>query len=127
MTTLADLVTGDQFLFACQVTSVDATAGIGLALYGPGRVQAAAAAISPAGVMSGQLAAAPDQVPVTLVTGFAPVSTGDVLQNGQTGETAVCRWSQIGGDGTVTWSSSVDHRVIYPAAGWVVVGHVDGL
>lgn len=126
MTTLAGLAAGDQFLFACQVTSVDA-AGLGLALYGPGRVQAAAALIAPDGAMTGQLAAPPDQVPVTVVTGFVPVGAGDVLENAQSGETAVCRWSQIQADGTVVWSSSAAHRVVYPAAGWSVVGHVDGL
>ena len=124
MTTLADLTTGDQFLFACQVTSTDPAAGIGLALYGPGRAQAAAATISPAGAMTGQLAAPADQVPVTVVTGFVPVSTGDVLCNDDTGETMVCRWSQIGGDGTVTWAAAAGHQVIYPAQGWTVIGHV---
>ena len=79
MATLADLVPGDQFLFACSVTAVDQVTGLSLGLYGPGRALAATAVISPAGVMSGQLAAAPDQVPVTIVTGFAPVSVGDVL------------------------------------------------
>jgi hypothetical protein len=77
--------------------------------------------------MTGQLAAAPDQVPVTVVTGFTPVSVGDVLENGQTGETAVCRYSQITADGTVQWASAASHRVIYPAQGWTVIGHVDGL
>lgn len=124
MTTLADLQPGDQFLFACAVTSVDATAGIGLALYGPGRAQAATAVISPSGAMTGQLSAPASQVPVQVVTGFAPVSVGDVMQNEQTGETAVCRWSQIGGDGTVTWASAPSHQVIYPAQGWTVIGHM---
>jgi hypothetical protein len=124
MTTLADLQPGQQFLFACSVTAVDQVTGISLALYGPGRVQAATAAISPAGVMSGQLAAAPDQVPVTLVTGFAPVSPGDVMENMTSGETYVCRWSQISPDGTVEWSASPDHRVVYTAAGWTLAGHV---
>ena len=123
MTTLADLTAGQQFLFACSVTAADQVTGISLGLYGPGRVQAATAVISPAGVMSGQLAAAPDLVPVTLVTGFAPVSVGDVME-AVSGETMVCRWSQIDADGTVTWSSSADHRVIYPAAGWNIIGHV---
>lgn len=127
MTSLADLTTGDQFLFACQVTSVDATTGTGITLYGPARAQAGTAVISPAGAMSGQLAAAPGQVPVTVVTGFAPVSVGDLMQSDQNGETMVARWSGISADGTVTWAASVDHRVIYPAAGWTVVGHVSGL
>jgi hypothetical protein len=124
--TLADLRPGDQFLFATKVTSVDAT-GMGLALYGPGRVQAATAVIAPDGTMTGSLAAPPGQVPVTVVTGFTPVSAGDIMENGQTGETAVVRWSQIQADGTVLWSSSAAHRVVYPAAGWTVISHVDGL
>jgi hypothetical protein len=124
MTTLADLAAGQQFLFACQVTAVDQVTGISLALYGPGRIQAASAVISPAGAMTGQLAAAPNLVPVTIVTGFAPVSVGDVLENAATGENAVCRWSQIGADGTVTWSSATSHQVAYPAAGWTTIGHV---
>ena len=123
MTTLADLQPGQQFLFACQVTAADATAGVSLALYGPGRAQAATAVITPAGVMSGQLAAPPGQVPVTVVTGFAPVSAGDLMQNDATGETMVCRWSQISGDGTVQWAAAGSHRVVYPAAGWTVIGH----
>ena len=125
MTTLSEVNVGDQFLFACQVTSKDATTGIGLALYGPGRVEAATATIAPAGTMSGQLAAPPDQVPVNLVTGFAPVSVGDVMENTVTGETSLCRWSQINPDGSVIWSSSPSHRVVYPSAGWSVIGHVN--
>ena len=124
MTTLADLQPGQQFLFACQVTAVDQVTGLTLGLFGPGRVQAAAAVISPAGVMSGQLAAPPGQVPVTIVTGVAPVSVGDVMQSDSSGETMVCRWSQISPDGTVTWAAAPDHRVPYPAAGWTNVGHV---
>lgn len=124
MTSLADLKPGDQFLFACQVMSLDAS-GLGLALYGPGRVQAAAAVISPAGAMTGQLAAAPADVPVTVVTGFAPVTVGDVLENAATGETAVCRWSQISADGTVTWAAAASRQVVYPARGWTVIGHVN--
>jgi len=124
MTTLADLQVGQQALFAFQVTALDQVTGMSLALYGPGRDPAATAVISPAGVMSGQLAAPPDQVPVTVVTGFAPVSTGDVMENEATGETYVCRWSQIGTDGTVTWSASADHRVVYTGAGWIMAGHV---
>jgi hypothetical protein len=124
VTTLADLQAGDEFLFACQVTALDGTTGISLALYGPGRVMAAAAVIAPTGVMTGQLAAAPGDVPVTVVTGFAPVSVGDVLSNDRTGETMVCRWSAIGADGAVTWSSAPVPQVTYPSAGWTVIGHV---
>jgi len=126
MTTLADLQPGQQFLFACSVTALDQVTGMSLALYGPDRTMAASSVISPAGVMSGQLAAPPDQVPVTVVTGFAPVSVGDVLENEATGETAVARWSEISpADGTVTWSSSAAHKVIYPGTGWHLIGHVN--
>jgi hypothetical protein len=124
MTTLADLKQDQQFLFACQVISSD-TSGITLALYGPGRVQAATAIIGPDGTMTGSLAAPANQVPVNLVTGFIPLSVGDVLQNNDSGETSVCQWSAINPDGTVVWSSSPSHRVVYPAAGWSVIGHVN--
>lgn len=123
MTMLSDLKAGQQFLFAAQVTAIDG-AGYHLSLFGPAEAAAGTAVISPAGAMSGQLAAAPNAVPVTVVTGFAPVAVGDVLESQQTGETAVARWSQIGPDGTVTWSASAGHRVVYPAAGWTTIGHV---
>lgn len=124
MTSLADLRAGDQFLFAAQVAAIDG-AGFHLALFGPAASAAGTAVIGPDGVMSGQLSLPPDQVPVTVVTGLAPVAVGDVLENGRTGETAVCRWSQVATDGTVTWSSAVGHQVVYPAQGWTTVGHVD--
>jgi hypothetical protein len=124
VTTLADLVPGQQVLFAFAVTAVDPATGISLGLYGPGRILAATAVIAPTGVMTGQLAAPPDQVPVTVVTGFVPVSVGDVLEHAETGETAVCRWSQINADGTVAWASSAAHRVVYPGEGWTVISHV---
>ena len=124
MTTLADLRAGDEFLFVGQVTGLDPVAGLTLSLFGPASAQAGSAVISPAGVMSGQLAAAPALVPVTIVTGFAPVSVGDVMQNNRTGETLVARWSQIGPDGSVTWASAASHQVVYTGQGWTVVGHV---
>lgn len=127
MTTLADLVVSQEFLFACQVTAVDGVTGISLALFGPGSVQAASAAISPVGVLTGQLSAPANQVPVTVVTGFAPVSVGDLLENQVTGETMVARWSQINPDGTVIWSAAVTHEVTYPATGWLVVAHYSGV
>jgi len=83
------------------------------------------AQITPAGVITGQLAAAPALIPVQLATGFAPVSPGDILENAQTGETAVCRHSRITPEGGVLWSSSAAGRVVYPASGWTVVGHID--
>lgn len=126
MTTLADLVTGQEFLFIGQVTALDPVAGLTLSLFGPASALAGSAVIAPTGAMSGQLAAAPGQVPVTVVTGFAPVSVGDVLANNRTGETMVCRWSAIGPDGAVTWSSAPVPQVTYPSAGWTVIGHVGG-
>jgi len=123
VTTLADLVPGQQFLFVAEVTALDQVTGMSVTLWGPSSTEAATAQITPGGVMTGQLLAPATQTPVTIVTGFAPVGAGDVMQNAD-GETYVCRWSQISPDGTVTWSASPDHRVIYPAAGWTVIGHV---
>jgi len=124
MTTLADLQVGDQILYVGKVVSLDVVAGIGLTLWGPAAVQAATAQITPAGVMSGQLAAAPNLTPVTKVTGFAAVSVGDILENTGTGETLACRWSQIDATGTAVWSASVDHKVTFTASGWTVIGHI---
>lgn len=124
MTTLAQIVTGQEFLFACQVTSID-TAGMHLGLYGPQLVQAATALIAPDGSMTGQMTAPADQVPVTVVTGFTPVTPGDVLVNAVNGTTMVCRWSVVQQDGTVQWAPSASPSVTYPAAGWTVVGHID--
>jgi hypothetical protein len=122
--TLADVRRGDVFLAGVRCTAADQAAGLTLALYGPHRDKMADAQITPAGVITGQLAATADLIPVQLVTGYAPVSVGDVMQSG-TGETAVCQWTRTGPDGTVLWSSSAGHHVVYPAAGWQVVGHVD--
>lgn len=125
MTTLADVRRGDVFLAGVRCTAADQVAGLTVGLYGPHRDKMADGQIAPDGTITGQLAAAPGLIPVQLVTGFAPVSVGDVLENAQTGETAVVRYSRIAPDGTVTWSSSAAHRVIYPAAGWAVIGHAD--
>jgi hypothetical protein len=124
VTTLADVRRGDVFLLGARCSAADPVAGLTLGLYGPHRDKMADAQITPAGVITGQLAAAPALIPVQLATGFAPVSVGDVLQN-DAGETVVCQWTRIGPDGTVLWSSSAGHHVVYPAAGWTVVGHVD--
>jgi len=124
VTSLSDLRAGDQFLFVASVTAVDA-AGFRLALFGPSATAAGSAVIGPDGAMSGLLALPPSQVPVTVVTGLAPVAVGDVLESQRTGETAVCRWSAVGQDGAVTWSSATARQVVYPAAGWQVIGHVD--
>ena len=124
MTTLADVRRGDVFLAGFRCSAADQQAGLTLGLYGPGRDKMADAQIAPDGTVTGTLAAAPALIPAQLATGFAPVSVGDVLQNGA-GETLVCQWTRIGGDGTVLWFASAAHHVVYPAAGWTVAGHVD--
>jgi hypothetical protein len=126
VTTLADVRRGDVFLVGARCTAADPVAGLTLGLYGPHRDKMADVQITPAGAVTGTLAAAPALIPVQLVTGFAPVSVGDVLQN-DAGETVVCQWTRIGPDGTVLWSSSAGHYVVYPAAGWTVIAHIDGL
>lgn len=123
MTTLADLVVGDQVLFAFQVTAIDPTNGVSMSLFGPSATLAASGAISPTGVLSGQLANVPSQIPVTKVTGFAPVAVGDVLED-VGGNTYVVRWSTIMPDGTVLWSNRPDAEVKYPSEGYTTVGHV---
>jgi hypothetical protein len=123
MTTLADLTAGQQFLMACQVVSIDPTTGMTLSLFGPASAEAATAIIAPTGAMTGQLLTTPDQVPVSVVTGLALLSVGDLLSNDVTGETMVCRWSQISPDGNSVWSSAPDHKVVYATSGWTVIGH----
>jgi hypothetical protein len=125
MPTLADIRRGDVFLAGARCTAADQVAGLTLGLYGPHRDKMADVQVTPAGAVTGQLAAAPALIPVQLVTGLTPLSAGDVMENGQTGETAVVRYSQIRPDGTVVWSSAVTPRVVYPAAGWTVIGHAD--
>jgi hypothetical protein len=127
VTTLAAVKPGDQFLFVCQVTALDATTGIGLSLYGPGRDLAATATIGPDGAMAGQLAMTPDQISVNTITGYTPISAGDVLTRDGSGDTFVCRWAQISEDGSVLWSASPNHAVVYPAAGWTIIGHFGGI
>lgn len=127
MTTLAEVQPGDQFLFVCQVTALDPSTGISLSLYGPSSVKAADATIGIDGSMSGSLANTPDQLPVTIVTGFVPIAVGDVLQNLKTGETVVCRWSQLQPDGSMLWSTAPTGKVVYTASGWSIIAHIDGL
>lgn len=124
MTTLADVRRGDVFLAGLRCTAADQVAGLTLGLYGPHRDKMADVQITPAGAVTGTLAAAPALIAVQLVTGFAPVSVGDVMQN-DAGETVVCQWTRISADGAVLWSSSAGRHVVYPAAGWQIVGHVD--
>ena len=123
MTTLADVTAGQVILFACQVASIDA-AGYHMALYGPQRALAGTVIIGPDGSFTGGLAAAPASVPVTVVTGWVPISPGDVLCNDGNGETVVARAVRVGPDGTYTWSSSLTGGATYQAAGWSIVGHV---
>lgn len=124
MTTLADLAPGAQFLFVASVGAVD-DAGVHLDLFGPAATAAGTALIAPDGTMTGALAVPPDQVLVTVITGMAPVAVGDVMESQATGETVVCRWSQVSADGTVTWASAATPQVVYPASGWAVIGHAD--
>ena len=124
MAALADLHAGDEVLFVAQVLAIDG-AGFHIGLYGPDRSLAGTVIIGPDGTFTGGLAAAPADVPVTLVTGFTPVSAGDVLASDSTGETMVARAVRVNPDGSYLWSSSPDFRVAYPAAGWSIIGHVD--
>lgn len=123
MTTLADVKSGNQFIFVCVAGTVDAN-GIALELFGPSNVLAASAQINPDGTMAGQLMATPDTIPVSLITGYVPFNVGDVLQKDASGETMVCRWSSIQPDGSTNWSASKGHEVIYKSAGWSVIGHI---
>ena len=126
MTVLSDLRHGDLFLYVARVTAVDAVTGMDLDLYGPSRTITASAHINIDGSMTGQLAAAPNETPVTTVTAkFAPVSVGDIMQNTRTGETMVCRVSRINAQGVVLWSASPNGAVMYRADDWVVLDHVD--
>src|ERR1700744_1728679 len=125
MTTLADIMPGQQFLFVTQCTGLDPNTGMSLALFGPNSVQAATATIAPDGTMTGPLSAAPSDVPVNLVTGLTPIGVGDVLENQTTGETMVARWSNIDTNGNVSWSALPVHDVVYSGNGWSVIGHVD--
>jgi hypothetical protein len=124
MTTLADVKTGDQFLFVCVTGTVDVN-GIALELFGPSNVLAASAQINPDGSMAGQLMAAPDTIPVSLITGYVPFTVGDVLQKDASGETMVCCWSSIQPDGSTNWSASKKHEVIYKSDGWSIIGHIN--
>ena len=126
MTVLSDLRRGDLFLYVARVTAVNAHTGMNLDLYGPSRTKTASAHINVDGSMTGQLTDTPNNTPVTTVKAdFSPVAVGDVLENGKTGETVVCRWSGIQSNGAVVWSASVDQKVIYKTDDWTVIGHVD--
>jgi hypothetical protein len=125
MTTLLDVRRGDQFLMALRCTDRDATVGLTFNMFSANRAPVGALVIAPAGTFTGQLASTPDQVPVTLVTGFTPLQVGDVLQRDGTGETAVVRRVSLNLDGSIQWSSSVTGGgSTYTAGGWQVIGHV---
>jgi hypothetical protein len=124
MTTLADLQAGSQFLFVAVIASIDQD-GYHLDLFGPAASPAGTAVIGPDGTMTGALTVAAAQVPVTVITGQAPVAVGDVLESRATRETLVCRWQEVSADGTVTWAAASSGQVVYPAQGWAVIGHVD--
>ena len=124
MTALSDLKPGDEFLFVGNVIAIDAQ-GYHLGLFGPASFQAAVATIDATGVLAGNLNTSPDQIPITIVTGFTPVSVGDVLTSNRTGETMVARAAWITGDGESMWANTTDAKVSYSAAGWSVIGHVD--
>lgn len=125
MAALADVRKGDVFLVGIRCTGAAVDTGLAVNLYGPGRNQMATGQIAPDGTITGSLATTPDQIPVQLVTGFAPIDVGDVMENENTGETLVCRWSEIRPNGSVLWSASASRKVIYRASGWTVVGHLD--
>jgi hypothetical protein len=124
MTTLADLKAGQAFLFVAQVTSID-VAGTHLSLFGPASAAGGTASIAPDGSMGGQLTQAPSQIPVTVVTEFAAVTSGDVLANNGSGETMVARAVTVQADGSYQWSPAPAGGVVYKTDGWTIIGHVD--
>jgi hypothetical protein len=125
MTVLSDVRRGDQFLLAYRCTDRDATTGLTFNVYSAARTRFGQMIMSPAGVITGQLDTTPDQLPVSLVTGFSQVALGDVMSRHETGETMVCRWVNMKLDGTVQWSASPSGQVVYGADGWSIIAHVD--
>jgi hypothetical protein len=124
VTTLADIQPGQAFMFVAQVTAIDG-AGTHLSLFGPASAAGGTALMDPSGVLTGQLTSAPADIPVTVVTQFATVSAGDVLQNDGTGETVVARAVAVQDDGSYQWSPAPAGGVVYLTAGWTIIGHVD--
>lgn len=124
MATLAELQAGEQFPLIFQVVEVTAD-GVRLNLYATSSSPIANITVAPDGTWTGSTGQPLNQVPVTIVPGSSPVSVGDVLENNDTGETSVCRWSAISSDGSVIWSTSVNHTVVYQTAGWSVIGHAE--
>lgn len=123
MTALADLTAGQAFIFVAQVTAIDA-AGTHLSLFGPASAAGGTALMDGSGVLTGQLTSPAAQIPVTVVTGFAAVSEGDVLASDATGETMVARAVAVQPDGSYLWSPAPSGGVVYKTDGWTIIGHV---
>lgn len=121
---LSDLKVGDAIVLVARVTATDPVAGDTLTYFGPNSQAQGTMTISPAGVFSGQLAAAATATPVQPLPEFSAVSAGDVLANGVTGETMVARSVRVMPDGSYQWSASLQAQVWYPASNWSVIGHV---
>jgi len=124
VTTLADLTAGQAFIFVAQVTAID-QAGTHLSLFGPAEAAGGSALMDASGVLTGNLTAAPSQIPVTVVTQFAQVGVGDVLSSNTTGETMVVRAVTVQPDGTYLWSPAPSRGVVYKTDGWTVIAHVN--
>ncbi len=121
---LSALTAGQAFIFVAQVTAIDG-AGTHLSLFGPAEAAGGNALMDASGVLTGQLTAAPSQIPVTVVTQFETVSAGDVLSSDATGETMVARAVTVQPDGTYLWSPAPSGGVFYKTGGWTVVAHVN--
>jgi len=124
MTMLADLKAGQAFIFVAQVTAIDG-AGTHLSLFGPAEAAGGTALMDASGALTGQLTSPAAQIPVTVVTQFAQVSTGDVLSSNATGETMVVRAVTVQPDGTYLWSPAPSGGVVYKTDGWSVISHVN--
>jgi len=124
MTMLADLKAGQAFIFVAQVTAIDG-AGTHLSLFGPAEAAGGTALMDASGVLTGQLTSPAAQIPVTVVTQFTQVSTGDVLSSNATGETMVVRAVTVQPDGTYLWSPAPSGGVVYKTDGWSVISHVN--
>lgn len=124
MAVLSDLGVGDAFVMLSRVSALDQVTGMTLVLFGPDRQPQAQIIVSPAGVMSGQLANPANQTPVNVVTRFRTISVGNVMVSQRTGETMVVRQVSIQPDGTFLWASSVVQPVWYTTEGWQLAGNV---
>ena len=125
MTTLADLGAGDAFVLLARVAALDPVAGMTLTFFGPDRSPQGQMAISPAGVLTGQLANAAAQTPVQLARQFRAIGIGTVLVSRTTGETSVVRQVHLQPDGTFQWASSMQAGApFYTVDDWQAVGTV---